>query len=412
MKIRNLTKILVLALSLALLMTAAIGITASAEGEEVVDNRGDIYSTSIVHNDKIGIAIAVKATAEEIANNTVTVKYQWADEAEPKTATYFGAHETQEGYVWVVTEGVAAYDLAREATITSYLNENQVESGKYSVATFLYTKLYKDGVTGAAQECYEALLAYGAASQTFLNQNADAPVNALDYAYTNNADVKINGAYSVLGKTSATLTYNGTADLIAWVINGETVMNATNNYAITVDGIVEVDVVAGDMTIAVNGKSFSATKGNWLYNTAVTTGSAANYDLIIYDKNFQGSFTTNSYGAALVFNKYGQLIKVYDGANGWFYSIDNVSTGRVSGASVGFTTSTYATFAWEKLEEGETLVICPNDGTNASDSPRSFALALRNINGNGVYVLVDGEHPYFGKVATISGLTFEALPQE
>ena len=390
MKIRNLTKILVLALSLALLMTAAIGITASAEGEEVVDNRGDIYSTSIVHNDKIGIAIAVKATAEEIANNTVTVKYQWADEAEPKTATYFGTHE-KEGYVWVVTEGVAAYDLAREATITSYLNENQVESGNYSVATFLYTKLYKDGVTGAAQDCYEALLAYGAASQTFLNQNADAPVNALDYAYTNNADVKINGAYSVLGKTSATLTYNGTADLIAWVINGETVMNATNNYAITVDGIVEVDVVAGDMTIAINGKSFSATKGNWLYNTAVTTGSAANYDLIIYDKNYQGTFNTNGYGAALVFDKNGKLVKIYDAANIGYYT----EAGKA--ASAHFTTSNYATVAWSDLQDGETLAIFPNDG--GSNTARGWALGLR----------FDGS---IGKVATISGLTFEALPEE
>ena len=58
-----------LALSLVLLMTAAIGLTASAEGE----GSGDIYSTTIVHNDKISIAIAVKATAAEIADGTASV---------------------------------------------------------------------------------------------------------------------------------------------------------------------------------------------------------------------------------------------------------------------------------------------------------------------------------------------------
>ena len=237
MKTKNLAKILVLALSLVLLMTAVIGITASAEGE---DDRGNIYSTSIVHNDKISIAIAVKATAEEIANNTVTVKYQWADEAEPKTATYFGTHENQEGYVWVVTEGVAAYDLAREATITSYLNEGLVESGKYSVATFLYNKLYIDGVTGAAQECYETLLEYGATSQVYLDKNVDAPVNALNYAYTNNADVKINGSSSAFG-SNVTLAYIGDQILEGWVVDGVTYPASQTTFEI--NGTCSVDVI-------------------------------------------------------------------------------------------------------------------------------------------------------------------------
>ena len=240
MKTKNLAKILVLALSLVLLMTAVIGITASAEGEDVVDDRGNIYSTSIVHNDKISIAIAVKATAEEIANNTVTVKYQWADEAEPKTATYFGTHENQEGYVWVVTEGVAAYDLAREATITSYLNEGLVESGKYSVATFLYNKLYIDGVTGAAQECYETLLEYGATSQVYLDKNPGAPVNALNYAYTKNADVKINGSSSAFG-SNVTLDYIGDQILEGWVVDGVTYPASQTTFEI--NGTCSVDVI-------------------------------------------------------------------------------------------------------------------------------------------------------------------------
>ena len=408
MKNRSIAKIFVLALSLVLLMTAVIGLTASAEGE----GSGDIYSTTIVHNDKISIAIAVKATAAEIADGTVVVNYTWDGSDVVKTATYREAHATKEGYVWVVTEGVAAYDLGLNANITSYYNGEVVETGTYSVANFLYNKLYKDGVTGEAKACYEALLAYGATSQAYLDKNADAPVNALNYAYTKTEGVKIDGVSSVLGKSGVTLTYNGSADLVAWVINGKTVMNATNNYAITVDGVVEVNAIAGDMTISIGDKSFSASKGNWLYNTAVNANSAAANDLVIYDKNYEGTFTTNAYGAALVFNKYGQLIKVYDGANGWFYSIDNVETGRVSAASVGFSTSNYATVAWSNLQEGEVLVICPNDGANAADSSRTFALSLRNIDGTGAYKLVDGEHPYFGKVATISGFVFEALPQE
>ena len=368
MKIRNLTKILVLALSLALLMTAAIGITASAEGEEVVDNRGDIYSTSIVHNDKIGIAIAVKATAEEIANNTVTVKYQWADEAEPKTATYFGTHENQEGYVWVVTEGVAAYDLAREATITSYLNENQVESGKYSVATFLYTKLYKDGVTGAAQECYEALLAYGAASQTFLNQNADAPVNALNYAYTKNADVKINGASSALA-SEVTLTYNGNFIVESWVVDG--VEYPVSQTTFEIDGVTEIDVAyAEDLTFTISKGSYTAENGTWVYNEDVTNICANK--IVIYDKSFTGTLMADTYGMSYILGSDGTLKGMYDGGNGSYYY------GSTDGTRTKFS-GNHIALAFADLEEGDILIVVPRyypDG--ATENPaRAWAQSVR-----------------------------------
>ncbi len=148
MKNRSITKFFVLALSLVLFMTAVIGITAYAGNND----SGDIYSTTIVHDDKISLAIAVKATAEEIADGTVVVNYVWENSDDVKTATYGEAHATEEGYVWVVTEGVAAYDLGLNATITSYVKSGneyvEVESGVYSVATFLYNKLYRDGVEG------------------------------------------------------------------------------------------------------------------------------------------------------------------------------------------------------------------------------------------------------------------------
>ena len=160
------------------------------------------------------------------------------------------------------------------------------------------------------------------------------------------------------------------------------------------------------VTFSVNGKTFTAAEGKWLYNTAVSSSNAANYAMIIYDKNYTGSFTTNSYGAAIVLDKYGKLTKIYDGANGWFYALDNVATGRVSASSVGFTTANYATVAFSNLADGETLIIFPNDG--GSNAARGFALGLRNIDGTGAYKLENGEHPYFGKVVSITG--FEFLP--
>ena len=157
-------------------------------------------------------------------------------------------------------------------------------------------------------------------------------------------------------------------------------------------------------TISVNGKTFTAEEGKWAYNTEVTTATAAGKAMWIFDKNYTGEIATNGYGVAIVLDQYGRLTKVYDGANGWFYSIDNVATGRVNASTVGFNTSTYATFAWSQLAEGETLIIFPNDG--GANASRAYALGLRGIDGTGAYALVDGEHPYFGKVVTLTGFTF------
>ena len=157
-------------------------------------------------------------------------------------------------------------------------------------------------------------------------------------------------------------------------------------------------------TISVNGKTFTAEDGQWAYNADVTDKTAAGKAMWIFDKNYTGEVVTNGYGAAIVLDQYGRLTKVYDGANGWFYSIDNVATGRVNASTVGFTTATYASFAWSQLAEGETLIIFPNDG--GANASRAYALGLRGIDGTGAYALVDGEHPYFGKVVTLTGFTF------
>ena len=71
MKNGKFAKILVLALSLALLIGSAVGIAASAS----TDSTGEIYAQSIVHDDKIQIAFAVDATADEVLAGTVALEY-------------------------------------------------------------------------------------------------------------------------------------------------------------------------------------------------------------------------------------------------------------------------------------------------------------------------------------------------
>lgn len=351
MKIRSIAKIFVLALSLVLLMTAAIGLTASAEGE----GSGDIYSTTIVHNDKISIAIAVKATAAEIADGTVVVNYTWDGSDVVKTATYREAHASQEGYVWVVTEGVAAYDLALNANITTYYNGEVVETGAYSVATFLYNKLYKDGVDGEAKACYEALLAYGATSQAYLDKNADTPVNALNYAYTKTAGVKINGKTSALGD-QVTLTYDGDHVIEGWVVDGETY--SLTQTAFDINGVVEIGVVyAEDLTITFSKGSFTAETGKWAYNKNVSP--IWNYEVVIYDNTFTGTLIADSYGMAYVLGSDGNLKALYDGYNGSYYY------GATDGTRTKFS-GNYVTVAFNTLAEGDMLIVLPRYYPNST----------------------------------------------
>ena len=90
------------------------------------------------------------------------------------------------------------------------------------------------------------------------------------------------------------------------------------------------------------------------------------------------------YGAAIVLDRYGKLIKVYDGANLGFYQGNGKETAH-------FTTANYATVAFSELGEGEILIIFANDG--GSNAARGFALGLRT----------DGS---IGQVATLTGFTF------
>ena len=152
--------------------------------------------------------------------------------------------------------------------------------------------------------------------------------------------------------------------------------------------------VKEDKVIKINGAELTIPADKWLYNEAVETATAAQYQMIIFDKNYTGTFTTNGYGCAIVLNQYGELVEVYAGA----YAQHWTAAGQTSPS--GITANDYATKAWEQLEEGEMLVIFPNDG--GSNAARNWALDLRGLKGTN----------YFGEIAEITGFTFENKPVE
>ena len=155
---------------------------------------------------------------------------------------------------------------------------------------------------------------------------------------------------------------------------------------------------ADDKTFTVGDKTFTAVEGKWAYNDeSVVAANVAGYKMVIYDKSYTGAVSLNGYGAAIVLDKYGTLVKIYDAANMGFWTAEGKST-----AALTYTASNYATVAFSELADGEILIVFPNDGANAADSARVFALSLRNVGGE----------PYCGKTATLTGFEFEVKPSD
>ena len=242
MKKFGLTRILILVLSFALLVGAVLCISASAADS---DNKGKFGSISVAYGDKVAIQVAVDATKEEIDNGDVVVTYT-INEA-TANAVYYRTDD--QGRVWVITEGIAAYDLAQEVVFSSYVNGEQVEADRtYSVAQFIYKMLYTNGgITEEYKNLYESLLAYGEAAQIALNKNADKLVTDSTLVYTNNSDVVINGnsfAFApAAGLTNVAPVYGASVpvgkELIGWNIVDNGVEKA-EDLTFDCNGVVEV----------------------------------------------------------------------------------------------------------------------------------------------------------------------------
>ena len=134
MKKFNYAKIIILVLSLALIIGSVFAVTVAAQD----DTTGKFGGISIAYGENVAIRVVVNATEDEIKNGDVVVSYELNGVS--KNATYYN---TDAYGVWVITEGIAAYDLAQVITFSSTANGVQVEQNrKCSVAQFIYAMLY------------------------------------------------------------------------------------------------------------------------------------------------------------------------------------------------------------------------------------------------------------------------------
>ena len=278
MKNRNLAKVLVLVLSLALLIGSVAAINVSAETEEIA-------GVSIVHGAKIQIAIAANAGA--------TVTYKWGAEGETLTAipgeVIESTNAAVNGKTAYLTDGVAYYELGK----VCYINVNGEEI-TYSVAQFLFAQLYRDKVTGDAKTCYEALLALGDASQIHLKQNADVLPSESTYVYTKNADITINNdnfAFAPTGsEATVTLAYNGAEEYTGFQI-GALVVAKNKAANLKVAGVSEVSLYYDEISGYGTDFETSVTTG-----VKLATGSAVIQDSFILGETYTPATKSGVWG--------------------------------------------------------------------------------------------------------------------
>lgn len=240
---KNITKALVIALSLVLLIGSVIGISVAAE--EATDSTAAILAQSIVHKDKIQIAFAVDATADEVKAGDVTVEYYLDGDTEDKKTAALYTDGTYNGKPVLVTQGFAAQDLTSIVTATSYLNGVAKDTKTYSVAQFLLTKLNKDVASVDAKyvALYESLIDYSAKAQAVFEPD-EISINDPYIVWTENA--KYDGETVVLCNSQTTL------DLSKAV--ADTVENYTfkNKWNVIVDGVMKPYANDASVTVSAN----------------------------------------------------------------------------------------------------------------------------------------------------------------
>lgn len=230
---KKLSKILLLALSLALILCAAVGFSASADGEAL-----EIVSQNVSYEGKTHLYYAVYyENVEDPAAISLVVTYT-DDEGAIRTVNVTESEEVTlkdgEGNDLICrafrTPGVDAKNFTKVFTVKAVTSTAESAEKTYSVAEYCHQWLYEIAKTAEPTEkeqkikaACESTLSYGTDVQALLGyypegNTADYPEN---YVYVKGTDgVTVNGAKTacVIKGTAVELAYNGTEACTGWVV--------------------------------------------------------------------------------------------------------------------------------------------------------------------------------------------------
>ena len=181
MKKTNISKLLILALSVALLIGTVFAISASANTEP------KIVSQNIRYQGDFAIMLAIDAST--VSGGSVMVELY--DENPTSTSVPVGTYSqnkvttangnlTVDSYI-VSTKGIAAVDMTKPFYFKAIDgNNNESSVMRYSVAEYLYERLADATATTEQKNLYNAVINMGDCAQIVLSKETMTPVS--DYA--------------------------------------------------------------------------------------------------------------------------------------------------------------------------------------------------------------------------------------
>lgn len=302
MKKSTISRIFLLVLSLALMITAIFSVSASAEEEKGAESL-EIISQNVSYEGQTHLFYAV--SYENVENpEAITLEVKWTDSEGEHTATVTeSAAEVVEGKACRTfkTPGVDAKNFTQKFTVVAKTEGGTASASKtFSVAEYCnlwITYIAYTSATGTPteedinfSEACKATLAYGSAIQKHLKyypagNTADHPEN---YAYVKAFDGTVNGGVSahVTKDSEVTLAYTGTLEggeaVAAWNVyyaDGTTdTVDASGVFAPKANCVAEAVIEAAiPEFVAGNGKYFATNtyKGSRFdYSTSSQLNSA------------------------------------------------------------------------------------------------------------------------------------------
>lgn len=218
----NLTKLFVTVLSIVLLVGAVLGISVLANEEDAYE----IKSINVIYGDTTNVLIAVDLPSAEALDKAPDVEVKYTLGANSFTASFHSYQYIEKYgnyYPVYFTAGIPAKDMGETVVVEAHKAGSDAKGAEKSagVATYLYTRLYKDGIIEATEgedadrkELYLALLNYGAWAQKVLwNNKAENADNqrtlVTDYVCVSAKGATVNGSDILLLEKSAAVTLAG-----------------------------------------------------------------------------------------------------------------------------------------------------------------------------------------------------------
>lgn len=255
-------RLIIFALSLAVVISAIVGINVSAAEDESTGAL-EIKSINLVYGDKVELLVAVDVSNQH--RDEIEVTYTFDGEtytAELHPTEVLTDSKTGDTFPVFTTIGIAPKDIGKDMTFEAHVKDSGATGAAYSasILDYLYARLYKqdfisatEGTNLAKKNLYQNTLNYASSALEVLVNIKEGKTEPLYTTYTfawgadqysKIASDKFFGA--VLPNTVITPTYAGIVELSGWNVydaSGELVKTLTPNETITVTEPTKIEAV-------------------------------------------------------------------------------------------------------------------------------------------------------------------------